>query len=91
VVQLVVGGDERLEPERPGRAVAVTIVTTGRISPVSTATGQTSTIGWPNMASWSASASSTASIASCWFAVGETWNRCSYFDQQSRHPASRQV
>ncbi len=54
--------------ERNGPPLSVTIVTIGMISPVSTSTWHRSTSGCPNMASKSASASSTASIASCWFA-----------------------
>jgi hypothetical protein len=37
--------------ERNGPPLSVTIVTTGSSSPVSRSTGQSSTIGWPNIAS----------------------------------------
>jgi hypothetical protein len=67
--------------ERNGPALSVTIVSTGRISPVSLSTVQSSTNRWPNIVSNSAGASSIASMASCWLAVGQTWKRCSYMDQ----------
>jgi hypothetical protein len=57
--------------------------------PVSRAARSTS--GRPASRWASASASSTAVIASCWFAVGATCQPSSYFDQWSRQPASRQV
>jgi len=64
--------DKYLEPERlEGPPLSVTGVNTGRDSPVSGSIGQSSTSGGPNRLSYSASANSTAWIASNWSAVGE--------------------
>lgn len=77
--------------DRNGPPLSVTLVSTGGSSPVSSLTGQVLTSGCPNMRSWSVRASSIAVIASCWFAVGEICQGCSYCEYQSRHPAIRQI
>src|SRR5690625_7845925 len=69
-----------------GPPLSVTIVTTGSSSPVSSSTWHRSRKGRPQIASYSASASSTAAIASCWFPVGEMWKGYSYLEYQSRPP-----
>ncbi len=53
---------------------------------MSTSTGQSSTSRWPTTVSKSVWVSSPASIASCLFAVGQTWDGCSYVLQKSRQP-----
>jgi len=72
---------ERGDPnERNGPPLSVTIVRTGLTLPWSS-TSARSRRGRPVSSAASVRASSTAAIASCMFAVGEMWNRCSYFDQ----------
>jgi hypothetical protein len=81
VPQLWSGGDERLEPERAVRAAVVGDDGDQRLTLPSVSRGASSADGRPASASASLMASSIAAIASCWFAVGETCQPNSYFDQ----------
>jgi hypothetical protein len=76
--------------ERNGPPLSVTIVISGSRFP-SASGSASSRCGRPARRSASARASSTAAMASCWFAVGDTCHPSSYLLQQSRQPASRHV
>lgn len=72
-----VGGDGMLELERAERAAIVGDDRDRRHDLPSASHRQASISAWPNSCRWSTRARSAAAIASCWFPVGETCQRCS--------------